>query len=135
MIDFARCMRGHGVQMSDPYSRPGHTGLTIDLPTQDAATRPAYQSCNHFIEAIVQAKSQAAAPESQGVLAALTRYAECMRAHDINMLDPTSQGQVNLGHVRGITDDFGRYSPQFRTADGACRHFLPASIHDNGTGP
>jgi len=73
----------------------------------------------------------AAAPE----LPALTDYARCMRAHDIDMLDPTPQGELNLGRVPGITSDFGRYSPQFRAADSACRHFLPAGVHDNGTGP
>ena len=68
-------------------------------------------------------------------LAALTRYAQCMRRHDIDMLDPTPSGQLNLGTVPGITSNFGRYSPQFRSADAACRHLLPAGVHDNGTGP
>jgi hypothetical protein len=58
-----------------------------------------------------------------------------MRAHDIDMLDPTPGGQLNLGQVAGITSNFGRYSPQFRAADTACRHLLPAGIHDDGTGP
>ena len=58
-----------------------------------------------------------------------------MRSHDINMLDPTQLGELNLGHVPGITSDFGRYSPQFRAADAACRHLLPAGVHDDGTGP
>jgi hypothetical protein len=58
-----------------------------------------------------------------------------MRSHDINMLDPTPLGELNLGHVPGITSDFGRYSPQFRAADAACRHFLPAGVRDDGTGP
>jgi hypothetical protein len=51
------------------------------------------------------------------------------------MLDPTRFGDLNLGHVPGITSDFGRYSPQFRAADAACRHFLPAGVRDDGTGP
>ena len=56
-------------------------------------------------------------------------------AHDIAMLDPNSFGALNLGPVPGITNDFGRYSPQFRAADAACRHLLPAGVHDDGTGP
>jgi hypothetical protein len=136
MVHFAQCMRSHGVTMSDPYHRPGHSGLSIDMPPQDAATRPAYTACNHFMQPIIQAKQAGAvgavtAPR----LAALTRYAECMRARDIGMLDPTSAGQLNLGNVPGITSDFGRYSPQFRAADTACRHLLPAGVSDNGTGP
>jgi hypothetical protein len=136
MIHFARCMRSHGVAMSDPFHRPGHAGLSIEMPTQDAATRPAYTACTHFIQPIIQAKAASAKSQlSAADLAALTSYAECMRSHDINMVDPTAEGELNLGTVPGITSDFGRYSPQFRAADSACRHFLPAGVHDDGTGP
>lgn len=132
---FTRCMRSHGVQMSDPYHRPGHSGLAINLPTQDAATRTAYRACDEFIRPIAEAKAAGGAPAPAPVLAALARYARCMRSHEIDMLDPGIYGQLNLGNVPGITADYGRYSPQFRAADSACRHFLPPSVHDNGTGP
>ena len=135
VISFTRCMRGHGVQMSDPFHRPGHAGLSLDMPTRDSATSAAYAACTHFIQAIIQIKSAGAAAQAAPHLAALTRYAQCMRSHDINMLDPTPQGELNLGPVPGVTSNFGRYSPQFRAADAACRHFLPAGIRDDGTGP
>lgn len=135
MVEFAQCMRAHGVAMSDPFHRPGHNGLSIDMPTQDAATRPAYTKCIHFIQAIIDDKLAGAAAQAGPHLAALTRYAQCMRSHDIGLLDPTAQGQVNLGSVAGISSDFGRYSPQFRAADTVCRHFLPAGVSDDGTGP
>jgi len=134
-VDFARCMRAHGVQMRDPFHRPGHAGLSIEMPTRDAATSAAYGACNHFIAKIIQAKMSGAASQAVADLPALTRYAQCMRSHDIAMLDPGPQGQLNLGNVPGITSDFGRYSPQFRAADQACRHLLPAGVHDDGTGP
>jgi hypothetical protein len=130
MVSFARCMRDHAVPMSDPVHRPGHAGLSIDMPPQDATTRTAYAACNHFIAPIVQMKNAGAAARAAPHLAALTRYAECMRAHDIGMLDPTPQGDLNLGD-----STFGRYSPQFRSADTACRHLLPAGVADDGTGP
>jgi hypothetical protein len=130
MISFARCMRSHGVQMSDPVHRPGHAGLSIDLPTRDSATSAAYAACTHFIQAIIDIKMAGAASQAAPELPALTRYAQCMRGHGINLLDPTPQGEVNMG-----PGDFGRYSPQFRAADTACRHFLPAGIRDDGTGP
>jgi hypothetical protein len=136
LVSFAHCMQAHGVQMSNPYHRAGATGLTVDLPPHTAATQAGYDACGHFIAAIAQAKAAAAASQIAADLPALTDYARCMRAHDINMLDPTPQGALNLGDVPGMTDDFGRYSPQFRAADAACRHYLPANIraHDNGTG-
>jgi hypothetical protein len=136
MVSFTRCMRSHGVQMSDPFHRPGHTGLTIDLPQETAVTRPAFAACNHFIAGIEQAKAAGAAAQSAANLPALTRYAVCMRAHDINMLDPTAQGVLSLGDVPGMANnDFGRTSPQFRSADTACRHLLPAGVADDGSGP
>jgi hypothetical protein len=136
MVNFTRCMRAHGTHMSDPFHRPGHSGLTIDLPPQDAATQSAYSACNHILGPIMNAKqSGAGGGPNAGHLPALTAYAECMRSHDISMLDPTPQGILNLGNVPGMTSDFGRYTPQFRSADSACRHLLPASVHDDGTGP
>ena len=135
IVSFTRCMRSHGVQMSDPVHRPGHAGLSIDMPSRGPATNAAYGACTHFIQANIQAKEAGAAASAAPHLAALTRYAQCMRSHDINMLDPTPLGELNLGHVPGITSDYGRYSPQFRAADAACRHFLPAGVRDDGTGP
>src|SRR5258705_821032 len=95
MISFARCMRAHGVQMSDPVHHPGHAGLSIDLPERGPATSAAYQACTHFIQPITQAKGAAAAAEAAPHLSALTRYAQCMGRHDINMLDPTPQRDLN----------------------------------------
>ncbi|HEY5362126.1 MAG TPA: hypothetical protein VIJ82_31335 [Streptosporangiaceae bacterium] len=135
MISFARCMRGHGVQMADPFHRPGHAGLSIDLPTQDPATHLGYVACQHFLQPIIAAKQAGMPRVGAATLAALTRYAQCMRGHDISMLDPTSFGALSLGNVPGITSDFGRSAPQFRAADSACRHLLPAGVHDDGTGP
>jgi hypothetical protein len=135
MVDFALCMRGHGVQMHDPVHRAGHSGLSIDIPEQTAANRPAFAACTHYLQPIIAMKQAGAAAQAAPELPALTDYARCMLAHDIAMLDPTPEGDLNLGRVPGITSNFGRYSPQFRAADTACRHFLPAGVHDNGTGP
>jgi hypothetical protein len=135
MVNFARCMRAHGVQMSDPVHRPGHAGLSIDMPTRDSATSAAYVACNHFMAKIEQIKSAAVVSNPVADLPALTRWAQCMRDHNIAMLDPKPDGELNLGNVPGITSDFGRYSPQFRAADQACRYLLPPGVQDDGTGP
>lgn len=138
MVNFARCMRAHGVAMPDPVHEPGHTGLTLQFPsaTPGPAERAANTACQHFIGPIIQAKQAgAAASMSAARLARLTGYARCMRAHDIPMLDPDRFGNLSLGSPPGVSSDFGRYSPQFRAADTACRHLLPAGVHDNGTGP
>lgn len=135
MIAFTRCMRAHGVQMSDPYHRTGHSGLSINIPSPAPGIRPALDACNHILQPIIQMKEAGMATRVAADLPALTRYAQCMRAHDIPMLNPTSFGALNLGNVPGVTGNYGRYTPQFHAADAACRHLLPRGVHDNGTGP
>jgi len=138
MLNYTRCMRAHGVPMPDPVHRPGHAGLSLVFSSSSPApnTRAANAACTHWIGPIIQAKQAgAAAAMSPARLAKLASYARCMRAHDIPMLDPTSFGALDLGTVPGISSDFGRNSPQFRAADTACRHWLPAGVADNGTGP
>ena len=135
MVEFARCLREHGVNEPDPKHFPGHHGLSIKIPGRGPSTAAALAACNHFIAPVVRMKQAGAIAHAAPELHALTNYATCMRSHDIPMLDPTPQGQLNLGRVPGITSNFGRYSPQFRTADRACRHLLPPGVTDNGTGP
>ena len=134
-VEFTRCLRGHGVSVPDPFHRPGHSGLSISIPSPGPSTNAALQACNHIIAPVVQMKQAHARQQLASWLPALTRYAECMRTHQIAMLDPGPQGQLNLGDVPGIDNGFGRYTAQFRAADGACRHLLPAGVHDDGTGP
>ena len=136
MVQFARCMRTHGVNMPDPSHRPGHDGLSIELPQQGPATTDAYDACGRYLQATIELKQQAAQRRiTAAVRLGLIRYAECMRSHAIAMLDPGPLGELNLGNVPGISNGFGRYTPQFRAADQTCRHLLPASTQDNGTGP
>jgi hypothetical protein len=135
MVHYARCLRAHGINEPDPVHRAGHQGLTVDIPAQIASSAPALAACEHFLAKEFAAKEAGGQAEMARWLPALTHYAECMRSHDIPMLDPGPQGQLNLGNVPGITGDFGRYSQQFRSADSACRHLLPAGVHDDGTGP
>jgi hypothetical protein len=135
VVSYTRCLRAHGVDEPDPRARAGHTGLSFAIPPATAANRPAIAACNHFIAKIIAAKQAGAQRQLAQWLPALVQYATCMRSHDISMPDPGPDGQLNLGPVPGITSEFGRYSPQFRTADAACRHLLPAAVHDDGTGP
>lgn len=134
-VDYTQCLRAHGVNEPDPRQVPGHAGLSFQVPADTPANHPALAACNHFIAKEIAAKQAGASRELASWLPALVRYASCMRGHDIAMLDPGPQGQLNLGDVPGITSDFGRYSPQFRAADAVCRHLLPHGVRDDGSGP
>jgi hypothetical protein len=135
LVTWSRCMRSHGVAESDPFHRPGFTGLSIQLPKPGPAASRADAACGHVLHKLEATKQAGAEQEATTWLPALTRYAQCMRNHDIDMLDPNPEGSLNLGNVPGITSSFGRYSPQFRSADSACRHLLPAGVRDDGSGP
>ena len=135
MISFTRCVRTHGVAIADPYHRTGHAGLTLDLPTPGPAALAAEKVCGHFIASIVALKEAHQRTLTAPDRVALVRYAQCMRSRGIAMLDPDAQGVLNLGRVPGINNAVGRYTPQFRGADRACRAVLPASVPDDGTGP
>lgn len=141
-IAFTQCMRHHGSQIGDPYHRAGHAGLTLDMPTMTPANKAAYNACKHIIASIISMKMAGMAAHQNGLTyqqraaehLGLVRYAQCMRAHGIPMLDPDANGNLDLGNVPGIAS-VGRYTPLFRRADHACRSLLPAGVSDNGTGP
>jgi hypothetical protein len=134
IIDFAHCMRAHGVNVPDPVHESGHQGLSIQMPQRTAANQAAFTACTPHIQALINAKLSAARQHAAPNLPSLLRYARCMRAHAIPMLDPDQYGELNLGRIAGIPNT-GRYTPQFRAADAACRHLLPSGTPDNGTGP
>src|SRR5258708_13576301 len=93
-VNFARCMRAHGVQIRDPFHISGHSGLSIEMPTRDAATSAAYGACNHFIAQIIQAKTSGAASQAVADPPPLTRWAQCQRHPGIPLPDPEAPRQV-----------------------------------------
>jgi hypothetical protein len=136
MLEFAHCMRAHGINMADPHHQPGHSGLSIEVPAQGPATSGAYEVCGSFLKSIIALKQRTTQQQiAPATRLGLIHYAECMRSHAIPMLDPNALGQLNLGDVPGISPGFGRYTPQFSAADHYCRRLLPPSVPDNGSGP
>jgi hypothetical protein len=130
LVQFAECMRSHGINVPDP--QPGRVQIPV---ATGPATAAAVRACQQWLPSFYPGNGVNPTPSLAAELPHLIAYARCMRGHDIAMLDPNSFGALNLGPVPGITNDFGRYSPQFRAADAACRHLLPAGVHDDGTGP
>ena len=134
MVQFAGCMRTHGVDIPDPYHRPGHSGLTLELP-EGLTGMPAYKTCQRYLAQIIATKEAGARAATAGIRLALVRYAQCMRTHGIPMHDPNAVGQIILGNIPGTSSSVGRYTPSFHAADHDCRYLLPVTIPDNGTGP
>ena len=109
-VDFARCVRAHG---EPDFPDPNGQGLFPHPPNNTSAIK----ACQHLLPS-----QQTTPAQSQQGLAQMLTYARCMRAHgDPGFPDPTVSGG-NVG-IRGLDPK----SPQFQTAETACRSLSPGS--------
>ncbi len=128
-LDFARCMREHGVDMPDPQSGgggfikvgPGEVagkamrageGLPDDFAAADEA-------CRHFLEDLIQEGGPPMDAEAQDKA---LRFARCMREHGVDMPDPDFSGGPGGGGLR-IEIGIGGIDPgseTFQAAQEAC---------------
>ena len=120
-LEFARCMREHGVDMPDPevdsqgrmrfnIGGPGSTGDRPDPKKLEAAQ----QACGHLMGG--GDGPGRLDPEAQDAMLA---FARCMREHGIDMPDPTGDGLL-LKSERGPDPR----SAKFKEAKRACDHHL-----------
>ena len=109
-LDFAQCMREHGVDMPDPqigdgggmsFSVSGSAKLA-DGPATAAAgpgeatfgpDSEAFTACRHFLDGVIGASD---APPDPAVADKALKFAQCMRDHGVDMPDP----EVNGGMVK-----------------------------------
>ena len=129
MLQFAACMRAHGVPMHDPqFNADGGVTLSSGGPGETkispATQRAAEKACRHFMR---QVKPASASPAQQAEFRkrALDN-ARCMRSHGVpNFPDPQfgagGQASIKIGKRSGIDPR----SPAFQRAQRACAKFLP----------
>jgi hypothetical protein len=118
-IKYARCMRGHGVNVLDPDQ---NGNIQIAAPdTPKAVIDRAQNACRQLRSAAVgpglNAKQHAQA------LAQFTKFTHCMRGHQIPMADPITgpNGAVGFYVPQGISPTSKRYTD----AEASCKHLLP----------
>jgi hypothetical protein len=85
-----------------------------------------------------QAPSSAAARNSRNASAsysAALAYVDCMRSHGVpNLPDPSADGTLNVDFATGgkdgspVSSGINRNSPQYISADSACRHLFPGGV-------
>jgi hypothetical protein len=123
-LDFATCMRAHGVDMPDPeVDSKGRIGVTVGSragkgsPPDPKKLNAAQQACGHLLA------NGGAGPGRQDPKAqdAMLAFARCMRAHGIDMPDPTGNGLL-FNAKRGQGPDPS--SSKFKDAERACDHHL-----------
>jgi hypothetical protein len=130
-LDFARCMRGHGVEMPDPEV-DDQGRIKVRIGAGGAGRRPdpkkleaAQKACGNLLGG-GDGDRQLDPAERDAMVA----FARCMREHGIDMPDPTGDGLT----VR--RDDKGRGpdpdSEAFKAAERACDHLL-ANLRPSGS--
>jgi hypothetical protein len=121
-LDFAKCMREHGIDMPDPQvDEQGRVRVRVGGPGGGGRPDPkkldeAQKACGHLMGGGDGAGQ--IDPEERDAMVA---FARCMREHGIDMPDPTGDGLVMRKD-----DDRGPdpSSEQFQAAEKACDHHL-----------
>jgi hypothetical protein len=129
LLDYAECMRDHGVDMPDPEtSSDGGGGIAIDQGSGVDPESDEFQEADDACQPILEDAMGDIEldPEQQAEMQEqLLEYAQCMRDHGIDMQDPTidENGRVNID-VNGPDGDRQPQDPRddddFQAADEAC---------------
>jgi hypothetical protein len=121
LLDFARCMREHGVDMPDPQFSGGKVTMTQKGKINPDTARAAEKACAKYRDS-VKAPEISEAQKEEFKKQALAN-ARCMREHGLDFPDPTfdENGGARMTLGRGINPE----SAKFKAAEKACRGTLP----------
>jgi len=138
MLDFAACMRDHGIDMPDPQAG-GDGAFVMELqgPAVDSAEPgsppgdlgdifgaeflAAEEACSHHLGAMTSGGGPGLDAE---IMEGLLAHAACMRDHGIDMPDPEmSNGGFMIGSPDG--DGIDIFSEDYLAAEEACREVMP----------
>ena len=139
-LDFARCMREHGVDMPDPQE--GEGGMVMIGPgpgggEPGSAQRPpagfeeAHQACAHFLKDMVQDGDAKPDPKEQD---RALKFAKCMRDNGVNMPDPDFSGSGGGFSIRIGEDGIDPNSAAFKEAQKACGSLFGPGSGEPGLG-
>jgi hypothetical protein len=138
-VAYARCMRENGVDMPDPVVTEGTDGgMTIDqeggTPVSKEQMGAADQKCHH-----IMANARPGGPGAElsaEDLDKMLKFAQCMRAHGVDMPDPDPNGGfVVRVDDSGSATSGGAFSPEdsdFKAAQTACASLLPGKLGKPG---
>jgi hypothetical protein len=120
-LEFARCMRQHGVDMPDPeVDSQGRMRVTVRAGRGQADPRKlneAQRACGH----LMGGGGDGPGKLDPGAEDAMLAFARCMREHGIDMPDPTGNG---LSFNSKGKRDPDPTSSKFKEAERACDHHL-----------
>ncbi|MFC6084021.1 hypothetical protein [Sphaerisporangium aureirubrum] len=120
MAAYAACMRRQGHPLPEP----------IDVNHLPADARAAAEKCRPLLPG-GEAARQARPPAED--MAKLRAFAQCMRAHRIQMSDPLPDGNMRiLGRMQQMTRAQLNADPAYKAALAACRDRLPEETGKKG---
>ncbi|HET6550761.1 MAG TPA: hypothetical protein VFG79_20025 [Solirubrobacter sp.] len=124
LLDYARCMREHGIDMPDPKFDGNRVEMRGPKTRIDEdKMREAEEACEKFRESVKP--PELSEQEKEEMRTAALAHARCMREQGIDFPDPTFDENggalVRIGRDSGIDPE----SQKFRDAQEACRDKLP----------
>jgi hypothetical protein len=126
-LDYARCMREHGVDMPDPDTSGGNGVVTFSagavgeggkLDPESNKFEEAHEACKDLMG---DAGPQNMSPEQQQEMQdQALAFSRCMREHGVNMPDPTFGAKGEMMMKIGPDDGLDPEDPKFQDAQQAC---------------
>jgi hypothetical protein len=125
-LAFVKCMREHGVDMPDPTADGG-----IELratPGNSAKIEKAQKACQPLLE---KAAPKLSEEQQTAMQDAALAFAKCMRAHGVDMPDPTF-GKGGIVMQKKSRAGFNPDDPQFKAAQKACQPIVENAARKAG---
>jgi hypothetical protein len=122
LLDFAKCMRDHGVDMPDPrVDSDGGVSMQIGSGGGDAPDKSkvdaAQKACQQYLDKAQGTAKTPTPQEQQEMQQKALDFAKCMRDHGINFPDPQfSDGKATQSVASGVDPN----SPAFKSASDTC---------------
>ena len=134
-LEFAACMRAHGVDMPDPQPGQGGNVFSVEkrpgskatgVNPEDPKTKEALAACKGKLDEVRQEPS---AEEREEFKEEALAFSQCMRDHGIDMPDPQfgSDGKVTMRIGGPGSSGPSPESPAFQQAQEACQDEMPGS--------
>jgi hypothetical protein len=132
-LNFAKCMRSHGVNVPDPSANGGPAGGGPGGGGAGGGGFRALRSSPNFAPAFTACRKLLGSAGGFGNITPaqraqfrqeLVKFAECMRSHNVDIPDPSTSGGGGFGIFRQIPQS-ERNSPAFQAALKSCSGVLP----------
>ena len=127
ILNFTRCMREHGVNISTPN---GPRGGPINVTgTSPQVMEAAQKACSRYRP---QGGPEKLSPAERAAREdAVQSFARCMRSHGVEVQAQTQGGAVRIGvHMNNAKEN-----PAFQAAQKACESYLPKPPGGRAGGP